>query len=97
MPRQIPYTRTIRPFPGFETFAVTYNVWASQEDVEALYTDSIGEPATKDRSGVIMDMTGWPEMNPRRAILEEGAVSSVRLGMPRWDAQGVLGYATNQT
>lgn len=57
--RQIPYTVQC-DLPGFETFAVTYNVWASQEDVEAL-TDSIGEPAEADRSKVIMDMHGWPE------------------------------------
>lgn len=59
MPRQIPYTVQC-DLPGFETFAVTYNVWASQEDAEKL-TDSIGEPDTTDRSAVIMDMTGWPE------------------------------------
>ena len=57
--RQIPYTVQC-DLPGFETFAVSYNVWASQEDVEEL-TDSIGEPVSVDRSAVIMDISGWPE------------------------------------
>lgn len=59
MTRQIPYTLTC-PYPDFETFSVTYNVWASTEDAEKL-VDSIGDPATVDRSAVIIDMTGWPE------------------------------------
>ena len=56
---QIPVTVQCS-LPGFETFAVTYNVWASNEDVERV-AGSIGEPADFDRSGVIMDMHGWPE------------------------------------
>lgn len=59
MAKQIPYTVQCS-LPGFETLAITYNVWASQEDVETLMA-SIGEPADRDRSAVIMDMVGWPE------------------------------------
>jgi hypothetical protein len=56
---QIP--RTIAcPYPGFETFHVTYNMMAEIADVEAL-SDSMGEGPEHDRSAAILDHTGWPE------------------------------------
>lgn len=56
---QIP--RTIAcPYPGFETFHVTYNMMAEIADVEAL-SDSMGEGPEYDRSAAILDHTGWPE------------------------------------
>jgi hypothetical protein len=56
---QIP--RTIAcPYPGFETFHVTYNMMAEVADVEAL-ADSMGAGPEHDRSAAILDHTGWPE------------------------------------
>lgn len=56
---QIP--RTIAcPYPGFETFHVTYNMMATVKQIQAL-SDSMGQGPETDRSAVLLDFTGWPE------------------------------------
>jgi hypothetical protein len=56
---QIP--RTIAcPYPGFETFHVTYNMMATVKQIEAL-SASMGAGPEHDRSAAILDHTGWPE------------------------------------
>lgn len=56
---QIP--RTIAcPYEGFETFHVTYNMMATIKQIEAT-SASMGAGPETDRSGVILDHTGWPE------------------------------------
>ena len=56
---QIP--RTIAcPYPGFETFHVTFNMMATIKQIEAA-SASMGAGPETDRSGVILDLTGWPE------------------------------------
>ena len=56
---QIPRTVTC-PYPGFETFSVTYNMMATVKQVEHAAA-SMGAGPEVDRSNVIMDMNGWPE------------------------------------
>ena len=59
---QIP--RTIAcPYPGFETFHVTYNMMAEVADVEEL-AGSMGEGPETDRSAAILELHGWPEDAP---------------------------------
>ena len=56
---QIPRTVTC-PYPGFETFAITYNMMATVKQIEATAA-SMGTGPELDRSAVIMDQHGWPE------------------------------------
>ena len=56
---QIPRTVTC-PYPGFETFSVTYNMMATVKQIEHA-ASSMGAGPEVDRSNVIMDMHGWPE------------------------------------
>ena len=56
---QIPRTVTC-PYPGFETFVVTYNMMATVKQVEHA-AGSMGAGPEVDRSNVVMDMHGWPE------------------------------------
>ena len=56
---QIPRTVTC-PYPGFETFSVTYNMMATVKQIEATAA-SMGTGPELDRSAVIMEQHGWPE------------------------------------
>ena len=47
------------PYPGFETFHVTYNMMATVNQVQAL-SDSMGQGPDAERLA-ILDINGWPE------------------------------------
>jgi hypothetical protein len=47
------------PFPGFEGYAVTYNMMATVAQVQAL-SDSMGQGPDAERLA-ILDINGWPE------------------------------------
>lgn len=51
--------RTVQcPLPGLETVAVTYNLMATQEEVNAVW-ETLGSDEEK-RSHLVIEVVGWP-------------------------------------
>lgn len=81
MTAEIP--RTVQcPYPGFETLAVTYNMMATVAQIEAL-SRSMGQGPEHDRSGVILDMHGWPEETHPGGPFGENAPMAVLIWLLR--------------
>jgi hypothetical protein len=90
---QIPSTVSC-PYPGFETFAITYDMMARAGAITRLQS-TMGQ-AEDSRTEVVIDMTGWPEAEFPGGPFGDNAPMAVLLWTVRDGyAEAVAQFANN--
>lgn len=90
---QIPRTVAC-PYPGFETFHVTYNMMATAKQVSDL-AQSMGQGDDADRSAVVLEHTGWPEQAHPGGPFGENAPMAVLVWTVRTGFAKAMGEYVN--